>query len=347
MPTSSSAPAGCSITPWASRTRRASSTRSLSCAVARRSTPRHPDAAADAYERALGAAGSDRERCGALIGLGVAHRQRSDYEAMLSAVARATRARDGVRLAARAREAPLLARKRLLRARAARGRLAGARGGATARRARGRRRVEGARLSGIGDAHYALGQMTLAEMHFEQAALCCEAHGFERFATPNRLMISMINLLRGDTRKAADGRGPFARFGRGSVRSECGHHVASPVRDGAPPQRRVRARASRSRAFARRCARSGSRRFDAESLALAGDRASADSGERPRRWARPKPPWRAPARRASRSRGRSRSVRSRRCATTRSSRAVLWTKATRSCGRAPSLTTASGSACWR
>jgi tetratricopeptide (TPR) repeat protein len=227
-----------------------------------------PDAAADAYERALGAAGSDRERCGALIGLAIAHRQRSDYDAMLAAVTRAT-------ALATEFDWPLeLSKLRYLRGSACFA--LGRPGDGLLEHEAALRLVERAgdaewkarALSGIADAHYALGQMTLAEMHFEQAALCCEAHGFQRFATPNRLMISLINLLRGDTPKAiavarqslASGEG--ARDRSAAIMSRHLFAMAHLLRG---EYEIGRHEAALSLEAARR---SGARRFDAESLAL-------------------------------------------------------------------------------
>jgi tetratricopeptide (TPR) repeat protein len=227
-----------------------------------------PDEAAEAYERALGAAGSDRERCEALIGLGIAHRQRASHDAMLSVVARAS---------ALAEEFDWpLERAKIHYLRGSASFALGRPGDSVIEHEAALRLVErvgdaewkARALSGIGDAHYALGQMTLAEMHFEQAALCCEAHGFARFAAPNRLMIAMINLLRGDTQKAV----AVARRSLDSADAARDRNAAIMARHLFAMAHLLRGeyelgqREALSSLEAAR--RSGSRRFDAESLAL-------------------------------------------------------------------------------
>ena len=227
-----------------------------------------PEVAADAYERALGAADSDRERCGALIGLALAHRQRSAYDEMLSAVARAT---------ALAEEFDWpLERGKLRYLRGSACFALGRPGDSLLEHEAALRLIErvgdaewkARALRGIGDAHYALAQMTLAEMHFEQAALCCEAHGFERFATPNRLMIALLNLFRGDTRKATAAARRALESNAGALDRNAdimARHLLAMAHLLRGEYEMARREAALSLEVARR---SGSRRFDAESLAL-------------------------------------------------------------------------------
>jgi tetratricopeptide (TPR) repeat protein len=227
-----------------------------------------PEAAVDAFERALGAASSDRERCEALIFLASAHRKQTNYDAMLSAVVRASAIAEEFAW-------PLeLGKVHYLRGSACFA--LGRPGDGLLEHEAALRFFERAgdpewkarALEGIGDAHYALGQMTLAEMHFEQAALCCEAHGFERSATPNRFMVAIVKLLRGDT------KGVFA-VARRSLESVDGardrkteimaRHLLAMAHLLRGEYEAAGREAERSLEVSRR---SGNRRFDAESLAL-------------------------------------------------------------------------------
>lgn len=158
-----------------------------------------PDEAIDAYESALGDAESDRERSAALIGLALALRRANRYGEMLTVVGRAWGLAEEF-------DWPL-ERAKLHYLRGCASSALGYPGDALLEHEAALKCVERAGniewkvriLSGIAEAHYALCQMTLAEMHFEEAAKLGNAHGLFRLALPNQLISLMIHLLRGKT----------------------------------------------------------------------------------------------------------------------------------------------------
>ncbi len=155
-------------------------------------------AAIDAYQRAIGSASTDEQRARALIGLASAYRQTSSYEPMLAALQKAE---------------PIATSHDLAEQRARIHYLRGSAYFALGRSEACLREHELAleqaeRLddpewraraqSGLGDAYYAQARLSLAGEHYARCVEICEAHGFERYAAPNRLMFAMTELFRGE-----------------------------------------------------------------------------------------------------------------------------------------------------
>jgi class 3 adenylate cyclase/tetratricopeptide (TPR) repeat protein len=143
----------------------------------------------EAYREALAAAGDDRQRCAALIGLAAAHRLIAGVDDALNALAEAEPIAAGLALDR------MLAEIHYYRGNLyfARGRIAECQAEHEAALAGALRAAdaewEARAVSGLADAAYMQGRMRTALEHFRRCIGLCDAHGFGRIAIANRVMI--------------------------------------------------------------------------------------------------------------------------------------------------------------
>ncbi len=159
------------------------------------------------YALAEQAASDDLERCRASIGLAAAFRRLSEHDRGLAALASAE-------AIAIAHDLPLeLAqihyyRGSFLFALSRREACLAEHLAALAQAERAASPLWQARAaSGIADAQYALGHISAATQRFRESVELCDAHGFDRIALPNRLMLCFGDIFEGRMRGALDAAG--------------------------------------------------------------------------------------------------------------------------------------------
>jgi class 3 adenylate cyclase/tetratricopeptide (TPR) repeat protein len=146
-----------------------------------------------AFERALGYATDDAQRCNAHLGMAAAHRATGATEAGLDAVRKAEALASAASL-----------RRESARAAYLRGCLEFARGDSRASHAAQTAALEHARasgdaegeaqaLSGLADVLYADGRMQSSFAAFEQCLVLCERLGLTRFSLNNRCMLAVVH----------------------------------------------------------------------------------------------------------------------------------------------------------
>ena len=149
-----------------------------------------------AFERALGAAADERERCAAWIGIAASHRLTSAVEPGLAALEQAA--------ALAGDSAPDAARVHYLRGsfHFARGDVDGCRAeherSLACAEAAGDPEAQAEALSGLADALYAQGRFVSARATFERCVALCHAAGLTRISIANRCMIGFIDAYFGE-----------------------------------------------------------------------------------------------------------------------------------------------------
>ena len=146
-----------------------------------------------AFERALGHAGDDAQRCNAMLGIVAAHRATGSAEAGLAVLDRAEPLAAAADLAREASRAAYL-----------RGCFEFARGDARASQRAQERCARGARaardaeceaqaLSGLADVLYPDGRMRSAHAAFEECVALCDREGLTRFSLDRRCMLRIVH----------------------------------------------------------------------------------------------------------------------------------------------------------
>lgn len=152
------------------------------------------------YELAKTSASDDLERCRALIGLGAAHRRVSEHERGLAELDAAEDIATRLDLALELAQIHCF-RGNLLFALSRREACLAEHALALAQAERAASPLWRARAtSGIADAEYALGNTAGATVRFRECVALCDAHGFERIALPNRLMLCFSDIFEGRLR---------------------------------------------------------------------------------------------------------------------------------------------------